>query len=351
VVDDLLTSIVDSGNFPNLDTVIVSGHSAGGQFVQHYAASSQVENHLSGDLGLSMRYVTMNPGPYLYLDPKRWDPREGTFTIPTGTPGYNNYPYGLDNVSPTQFPYIANVDTDTIRAQYGQRQVVYILAENDVGTDHNLDTSPPAMLQGANRFERGSTFFEYLQDYYGPDIINHQARETVPGVGHDSTAMYASSSALKWLFDFNGSVGPGNPGFELPNVGTGTDSAFRYNPGGWPWDFKGPPGVAGNGRGANNNVSLDDHLAGFSGTHTITSNPVTRNGFGGLTYGNVLQPVGLVGTNGGDVYNALGTSASTTLHGGAGDDIFNIGNGNLDLLKGDVTVRDFGGLNRPCRSR
>src|SRR5262249_6974086 len=57
VVDDLLTGIADSGNFPNLDTVIVSGHSAGGQFVQHYAASSQVEDHLSGDLGLSMRYV------------------------------------------------------------------------------------------------------------------------------------------------------------------------------------------------------------------------------------------------------------------------------------------------------
>jgi hypothetical protein len=203
VVDDLLTSIADSGNFPNLNTVVISGHSAGGQFVQRYAATSQVENHLSGDLGLSVRYVVMNPGSYLYLDAKRWDAGAGTFDVPTGVPGYNNYPYGLDGVSATQFPYVANVGADTIRCQYGQRQVIYIQGEEDTGTDHSLDTSPSAMLQGANRLERGSIFFQYLQDYYGPDILNHQVRETVPGVGHDSTAMYASSPALKWLFDFS----------------------------------------------------------------------------------------------------------------------------------------------------
>jgi hypothetical protein len=85
------------------------------------------------------------------------------------------------------------------------------------------------MLQGANRFERGSIFFNYLQDpdVYGPDILNHQVRETVPGVGHDSTAMFASSPALRWLFDFSGPGSPGNAGSELPNVGTGTYSFCR----------------------------------------------------------------------------------------------------------------------------
>jgi hypothetical protein len=212
VIDDLLTSIADSGNFPNLNTVIVSGHSAGGQLVQHYAASSAVETHLSGDLGLSVRYVAMNPGSYLYLDRNRWDPVSGTFTVPTGTPGYNNYPYGLDNVSPTEYSYVAAVDPVTIQAQYGQRQVIYILGEQDLGTDHNLDTSPPAMLQGANRFERGSLFFAYLQDYYGPGVLDYQTLETVPGVGHDSTLMYASAPAANWLFDFHDGPRLADPG-------------------------------------------------------------------------------------------------------------------------------------------
>ena len=262
VVDDLVTRIADSGNFPNLNTVVVSGHSAGGQFVQHFAATSQVEHHFSGDVGLSMRYVVMNPGSYLYLDPNRWDPCAGVFDIPSGTPGYNNYPYGLDSVSHTQYPYVANLDPDTIRAQYGQRQVVYILGEEDTGTDHNLDTSPPAMLQGANRFERGSIFFDYLQDFYGPDILNHQVRETVPGVGHDSTAMYASSSALNWLFDFNGAVRLGNPGSERPNLATRTSSAF-------PSDQGSGSGERSGGAPRHAGDSLDDSVLKYDGRVTF----------------------------------------------------------------------------------
>ena len=205
VVDELLNSIVDSHNFSHLDTVIVSGHSAGGQFVQRYAATSHLD---LASQGLSVRYVTMNPGTYLYLDEHRWNPSTGTFDIPTGHDGYDNYPYGLGYVDTTLYPYIANLDATTIRSQYAQRQVIYIQGKNDTSTGGALDTSDPAMLEGANRFERGSTYFNYLhylQDYYGTENLDFRShvRETVPGVGHDSTGMYASSSALRWLFDYN----------------------------------------------------------------------------------------------------------------------------------------------------
>src|SRR5262249_6469273 len=160
--------------------------------------------------------------------------------------------------------------------------------------DHNLDTSPPAMLQGANRFERGSIFFDYLQDYYGPGILNRQVRETVPGVGHDSTAMYASGPALKWLFDFNGWFSRDTPGFGLPNVGT----------------------------------------------YPLTTNPVTRDGFGGPACGTV-QGLTVNGLGGACV--VTGNPVPTAISSGAGDDGFRIGNGDLDNLAGPVDIHDSNG--------
>jgi hypothetical protein len=203
LVDTLLLGIADGRKFPNLSMVIVSGHSAGGQFSQRFAAGSLVENDLSR-LGLSMRYVIMNPGSLLYLDETRavfgTDPL--VFAPPDASkcPDYNNYAYGLDNLN----DYMSQAGADTILAQYGERQVVYLNGELDNDpNDPVLDRSCAAMLEGANRFERGATFYEYLQkpDLYGPDIVQRHVHETVPGVGHDSPRMYTSSSSLRWLFD------------------------------------------------------------------------------------------------------------------------------------------------------
>jgi hypothetical protein len=201
VLDALLSGIADSGNFPNLDTVVVSGHSAGGQFTQRYAASNTEEAHLTGDLGLAVRYVPMNPSSYLYLDGTRWDADAGAFDVPTGVPGYNDYPYGLDNITTPEYAYVANVGPDTIRAQYAQRQVVYLLGEQDVDrNDPNLDRSPAADLEGYVRFERGNLYFAYVQDYYGPDILNYHGLATVPGLAHMADRMYASTAAATWVF-------------------------------------------------------------------------------------------------------------------------------------------------------
>jgi hypothetical protein len=199
LVDELLSRIADSGNFCNLSTVIVSGHSGGGQFSQHFAAGSLGENHLVGELGLSVHYVTMNPGSLLYLDPARRVPDTDMFAPPDAgeCPNYNRYGYGLDNLN----AYMARAGAQAIRCQYGQREVVYILGEEDTHIDAELDVSCPACLQGANRFERGSTYYRYLQYFYGPNILNYHVLETVPGVGHSSPLMYLSGSSLRWLFD------------------------------------------------------------------------------------------------------------------------------------------------------
>jgi aryl-phospho-beta-D-glucosidase BglC (GH1 family) len=59
---------------------------------------------------------------------------------------------------------------------------------------------------------------------------------------HNNTALSAAT------FTSVGAVGDtvGDPGFELPSVGTGP-SAYQYDPAGPPWTFSGSSGVAGNG--------------------------------------------------------------------------------------------------------
>jgi hypothetical protein len=69
VVDRFLIALARRTSFPKLREIVVTGHSAGGQFVQRYAATSQIEPQLGG---LPTRYVVANPSSYMYLNSRRW---------------------------------------------------------------------------------------------------------------------------------------------------------------------------------------------------------------------------------------------------------------------------------------
>jgi hypothetical protein len=211
VLDRILALIVDSGNFPSLSTVVVAGHSAGGQSVQRFAGATPSEAHISGDLGLSMRFVVMNPGSWLYLDPARWDPETASFAPPDSTscPGYDDYGFGLQaNLN----EYMRAVGADAIRAQFGQRRLAYLLGDQDICLPDEVCTTPPgspppdggcaASLQGQNRFERGTRYYQYAQYFYSTEILDRHSLEIVPGVGHDGTAMFTSDGSLRAIFDY-----------------------------------------------------------------------------------------------------------------------------------------------------
>ncbi len=212
VLDAILITIAENGNFPNLATLVVAGHSAGGQFTQRFASASPAEIQISEEPAIPMRYVVMNPGSWLYLDPARWDPDSERFVAPDpeACPGYDDYGYGLHaNLN----EYMRAVGPDAIRKQFGQRRLAYLLGDQDVcrPDDEQCSTppgSPPpdgscaAMLQGGYRFERGSIFYEYVQYFYGPEILTRHSMDIVPGVGHDGTAMFTSSQSLSAIFDY-----------------------------------------------------------------------------------------------------------------------------------------------------
>ncbi|NJR75937.1 MAG: hypothetical protein HC773_24690, partial [Scytonema sp. CRU_2_7] len=201
VVNFMMAKLANRNVFPNLQTIVIAGHSAGGQFTNRFAAGSQepiVESTV-----IPMRYIVANPSSYLYMDEKRRV--AGTvdkFAIPTAQeksncPNYNEYKYGLEKLN----SYMQNIGVNKIRSQYAQRQVVYLLGEQD--TDPNadsLDKDCPAMLQGKQRFERGTIFYNYLQQYYGSTIQGNHTKVTVPGVAHSGRDMFNSDQGIQQIF-------------------------------------------------------------------------------------------------------------------------------------------------------
>lgn len=203
VMDEIIEKI---SHFPNLEEIVLFGHSAGGQFVQRYAAGNQID----GTINVPIRYIVANPSSYMYLNYKRpvsningnW-----SFGIPAPGCPYNVYRYGTDFMQ----PYMPS--KETIRKQYPGRNVTYLIGteEDDCACEEQpggqwdgvgscgeyLDCGCEARWQGRNRYERAHLFYQFMDTYY-PDHI-HELIE-VPGVGHSSGGMMRSNEGKQLLF-------------------------------------------------------------------------------------------------------------------------------------------------------
>lgn len=83
VIDKFLLHLDEAGSFPMLRTIVVVGHSAGGQTVQRYALMTHLRpGALAHDPSLApmpgvrpeveVRFVVANPSSYAYLNNMRW---------------------------------------------------------------------------------------------------------------------------------------------------------------------------------------------------------------------------------------------------------------------------------------
>src|SRR5690606_19937597 len=93
VVDEMVRKLGDKKLFPNLTKITVVGHSAGGQFVQRYAAGGSAE----GAVSVPLRYVVANPSSYMYLNGYRIN-ASGQWATPSGCSNYDEYRYGLQDL-------------------------------------------------------------------------------------------------------------------------------------------------------------------------------------------------------------------------------------------------------------
>ena len=192
VVDEILRILGRADLYPALRTVVVTGHSAGGQYAHRFAAGSTVEDDLQR---IRFRYLVANPSSWLYLGPERalsWSPLSFGLPAREECPGYNEWHYGLEELN----SYMSRLTLEEIRSQLSSRDVVVAVGDQDTGSSL-LDVSCAANLQGQHRYERGLTLAAYM-DWAFP--YNGHHLHVVPGVAHSSRSIYTSEVGMGILF-------------------------------------------------------------------------------------------------------------------------------------------------------
>lgn len=211
-MDEILRRLARKEVFPNLKTIVVAGHAAGGQFVIRYEMLNQVHDKL----GIPISYVVANPSSYAYVDSLRPTASAFPATISATAPGapasgsagpspaflsyadaknctgYDIWPYGLK----ARPGYSSMLSDDQISEQLVARPVTYLLGEADVLPLGVFDTSCPAMAQGATRLGRGLAFHKYVNE----NLHAHHGMIVVPFCSHSQRCMFTSDVALPLIF-------------------------------------------------------------------------------------------------------------------------------------------------------
>jgi len=207
VIDNIMKELLNITNFPNLNRIVVVGHSSGGQFVQRWALLTSIWDHER------VRAVVANPSSYAYLIPQRFI--NGHWELPPkdSCPQYNQWEWGMepstDGKNDVEVAYkIEAMDhlhnnISALACRYNDRDVVYLVGSLDrcnVSTagwcnSHGLETTCMDELQGSNRWERSLHHLESLKQL---GIFKHK-RIVVEGVGHDHSLIFTSPEGLQAL--------------------------------------------------------------------------------------------------------------------------------------------------------
>ena len=190
VMDEILAALCGKSRaqFPALETLVLVGHSAGGQFVQRYLAAGKG----CTDPSVRARYVVMNPSSYLYLDARRVI--AGGLGIPARSCGaFNRYKYGLEGMN----RYMRQAGAARIRANVFEREAYYLVGSDDTKRGKSLDRSCAGDLQGPNRLARHTNYRTYHRQF---PRWRASRFEVLPAIGHSAGKMLLHDRTRQILF-------------------------------------------------------------------------------------------------------------------------------------------------------
>jgi pimeloyl-ACP methyl ester carboxylesterase len=217
VADELLRTFANKNLFPNMKAIVVTGHSAGGQFTTRYAMANKVHE----TLGVPVTYVVANPSSYAWPDATRTMPvddgdpataRDGWSLSPdtavhtkfsygpydataSKCANYNRWPLGLEN----RTGYTATMTDDQLRKQLVSRPTTFLVGQVDTLPLGGFDSSCSAMAQGPTRRARGEAFVKFISEKLGAK----HAIQVVAECGHNNRCIYTDDAVLPLIFPKN----------------------------------------------------------------------------------------------------------------------------------------------------
>ncbi|KAK0458636.1 uncharacterized protein EV420DRAFT_368640 [Desarmillaria tabescens] len=207
VLDTLVAYYMNTTVYPNLQVVVIAGHSAGGQMTQRYVALRP-----SNEDDSRLHFWIANPGSLCWLTSDRPFPDDDC-------DGVDDFKYGLK----ANFPAYATADARVLEREgiierYNGRTISYawglvsdviclrVIFYHSLQEDHgDGDPRCQAKTQGNSHLERGQYFVSMLEDMGG--VPNCTTVDWVPGISHDAEGMMASNVGIDKLFRFMGNEG------------------------------------------------------------------------------------------------------------------------------------------------
>ena len=194
VLDEVIKYYDNKEMFPNMKSIVLVGHSMGGQMMQRYAAIGK-----NLDTSSRLVYWIGNPSSYTWLNSFR------PMYVPDCA-DYDVYRDGFANFEDYPMTYnkdLVNAGPDAILKNFQSRQIAWARALQDMG-DHSSTCG--ANTTGANRNER---FFNFV-DWFRPSCPDPTGDncDTVDLIdtSHNNGFMFNSPAGQSRLFhdDFDG---------------------------------------------------------------------------------------------------------------------------------------------------
>jgi pimeloyl-ACP methyl ester carboxylesterase len=202
VIDAIVQHLSDRRFFPNLKTIVLAGHSGGGQAMQRYAVVGQAER-LAGP-GIHLKYVVANPSSYMYFGDERPQFKGETFRFEKASSdecrNFNHWKYGPLEVHEEYVQQSATAGWQALEDAFARKDVVYLLGTADVDPhERDLDVSCAGEMEGPSRFLRGQAYYAWLHTRH---LANWNQRVWfVPGVAHSGGKMFTSECGVDALFE------------------------------------------------------------------------------------------------------------------------------------------------------
>ncbi|KAL0260501.1 hypothetical protein SLS55_004190 [Diplodia seriata] len=178
VMDQLTTYFDNKTLFPNINQIVVAGHSLGAQTVQRYC---EVGDNLS--TRTPVVYWIGNPNSFGWMSLDR--PIDYS-----SCPAYDDWRDGLSSYTNTYGATVVNAGRDAVLRNYNTKKIAYARGTLDLGDD---SSGCGPTTTGANRHER---FFNFIRAFPPTNLCTI---DYAP-IGHDAGSMFASPAGQARLF-------------------------------------------------------------------------------------------------------------------------------------------------------